>query len=190
MVRIVIVLGGEDLLIAADAEPLVRERQRAGRIGRQADLERLPPDVLGERALDRDERPALGVGQQRELDPDGVGVELPPEPLDRLRHGLRMGHEQEARQVDPVGRQRKQRAYGCPIHVAAGAAEGPILPASRFGRDSFAIEGAYRSRGRAGGQGEQHLSAGERHGRSPRVVIWLGPSGHGEHRRGSLANSA
>ena len=148
VVRVVIVLGGEDVLIGADAEAVIRHRQCAGRIRREADFLRHAADVVGERALHRDDRPALGIGERGALDPGGIGVNLLPEVFDCLGDRLRMRHEKEAGQMDPVGREREQRTHGVPVHVA-------IRLADRHRRDRRGAKAARRGIAATGGRPRQ-----------------------------------
>jgi hypothetical protein len=84
----VIVLGRDDLLVAPDAQAVVRHRQRLRRVGRQAELLRLATDVFRERTLGRGERMAFGVIERGLFYPQRVGIDLLPVELDRVRHRL------------------------------------------------------------------------------------------------------
>ena len=117
--RIVIVLRGDDLLIAADAKSVVDHRQPGRRVGREGDLRRRPAGVLGQRPLHRGEGTPLGIGECRDLDPHRVGVELLAEMVDRLGYRLRVGDKEEARQVRPVRREGKEVANRQPVGVPA-----------------------------------------------------------------------
>ena len=156
---IVIVLGGDDFLIAADPQTLIGHRERLGRIGCQRDLTRLSTDVVGERALHGLKRPAFGLRERRDFDPHGIAVELPPVVVDGVGNGLGMGDEEERRKVSPVGGEREQLSHRRPVDGAA-VCQRPRHPRRRG-------ESSHRRRQRCSGEGFQKIAARERHAAFP-----------------------
>ena len=122
---VVVVLRRHDLLIRADPQGLIRHRERARRVRRQAYLFRQAAHVVGEGFLDVRERPLLRVGLERNgVDVRGVLVELPAKVLDGRGDRRRVRHEEERGEVQPVLREGKQAAHGAPV-------DGAVRPAQR-----------------------------------------------------------
>ncbi len=119
VMRIVIVLRGDDLLIAADAQAVVDHRQPGRGVGREGDLGRAAARVLPQRALHRGERPTLGIAERRDLDPQRVRIELLAEMIDCFGYRLRVGDKEEAREVRPIRREREEVANRRPVGVPA-----------------------------------------------------------------------
>ena len=113
---VVVVFGSDNFLVGTDAQTVIRHRQRRRRVGRQTDFRGITAHVAGQRPLHRGEGVSLRVGEGGDLDPHRVGVEFFPEAIDGLGHGLRVRDEQKAREVRPVGRERKELADGEPVH--------------------------------------------------------------------------
>ncbi len=117
VLRVVIVLGRQDLLIGSDPKAVVRHRECLGRVRRQAQLVRRSPDVPRDRALQHGERVAFRVVERGAFDPQRVRVDQLPIALDHLSDRLRLRDEQERREMDEVLRQGEERSHRPPVDV-------------------------------------------------------------------------
>lgn len=153
-----IVLRGEHFLVFANAQAVIGHREGSGRVRGQANLVRRLTATNG--------RPSESENAACSI-PTGVGVEFSAEMLDGSGYRLRVRHEQETRQVNPVGRQREQIAHRLPIDIAIGLPDGfrPGLCSSRIGLDAVAT-----TRGapcEASSQRGESLTTTEGHDRPP-----------------------
>jgi hypothetical protein len=168
--RVVFVLGRQDLLVGPDAETVIHERQARGGVRGETDLLRCATDVAGQRRFDLHERLAFRLRKSGGFEPHGIRVDLPAKELNRLRHGLRMRDQQKAGEMCEIGRERKEPAHRLPVDGAIRmpdrrrAAGGCGLGLSGIGRSTA----SRRTDGDAASQRTKKLTPVQRHGRSVR----------------------
>ena len=124
VVHVVVVLGGQDLLVGADAQAVVEQRQSGRRVGSERDLLAATAEVVRERQLAARRQVVVAMRGIEELfDRERIRVQVPAVALHRRAHHPRMRHEVEAAEVDPAGIEVELFSNPLPTRVRGEAIE-------------------------------------------------------------------